>query len=233
MNALIVDDEYLEIEQIEYLVKRKYSMIKCFRGEDAISTMNVLDKTSIQLAFVDIHLPGEDGLMLSKRMKERQPDMEIVIVSAHQDFQYAKQAIQMEVMDYLVKPFLENELYGVIDKFLKNSHYTLGKSLHVQHVLKRIHADFHQKLSLYDISKEIPVNFSYLSHCFSEEIGETFQEYLLSYRIHQAKLLLMKHPECSMLSIAEKTGFSSQHHFSNAFKKSVGTSPTKFKEKSD
>jgi two-component system response regulator YesN len=232
MNALIVDDEYLEIEQIEYLVKRKYSMIQCFRGEDAISTMKVLDKTSIQLSFVDIHLPGEDGLKLSRRMKERQPDMEIVIVSAHQDFQYAKQAIQLEVMDYLVKPFLENELYGVIDKFLKNSHYTIGKSPHVQHVMKRIQADFHQKLSLYVISKEIPINFSYLSHCFSEEIGETFQEYLLSYRIHQAKLLLMKHPEWSMTSISEKVGFSSQHHFSNVFKKSVGTTPTKFKEKS-
>jgi two-component system response regulator YesN len=232
MNALIVDDEYLEIEQIEYLVKRKYSMIQCFRSEDAISTMNVLDKTSIQLAFVDIHLPGEDGLKLSRRMKERQPDMEIVIVSAHQDFHYAKQAIQMDVMDYLVKPFLEHELYGVIDKFLKNSHYTIGKSPHVQHVMKRIQADSHQKLSLYDISKEIPVNFSYLSHCFSEEIGETFQEYLLSYRIHQAKLLLMKHPEWSMMSIAEKVGFSSQHHFSNVFKKSVGTTPTKFKEQS-
>jgi two-component system, response regulator YesN len=232
MNALIVDDEYLEIEQIEYLVKRKYPMIQCFRGEDAISTMKVLDKTSIQLSFVDIHLPGEDGLKLSKRMKEHQPDMEIVIVSAHQDFQYAKQAIQLEVMDYLVKPFLENELYGVIDKYLKNSHYTIGKSPHVQHVMKRIQADFHQKLSLFVISKEIPINFSYLSHCFSEEIGETFQEYLLSYRIHQAKLLLMKHPEWSMTSISEKVGFSSQHHFSNAFKKSVGTTPTKYKEKS-
>jgi YesN/AraC family two-component response regulator len=232
MNALIVDDEYLEIEQIEYLVKRKYPMIQCFRGEDAISTMKVLDKTSIQLSFVDIHLPGEDGLKLSRRMKEHQPDMEIVIVSAHQDFQYAKQAIQLEVMDYLVKPFLENELYSIIDKFLKNSHYTIGKSPHVQHVMKRIQTDFHQKLSLYVISKEIPINFSYLSHCFSEEIGETFQEYLLSYRIHQAKLLLIKHPEWSMTSISEKVGFSSQHHFSNVFKKSVGTTPTKFKEKS-
>jgi YesN/AraC family two-component response regulator len=207
-------------------------MIQCFRGEDAISTMKVLDKTSIQLSFVDIHLPGEDGLKLSRRMKEHQPDMEIVIVSAHQDFQYAKQAIQLEVMDYLVKPFLENELYSIIDKFLKNSHYTIGKSPHVQHVMKRIQTDFHQKLSLYVISKEIPINFSYLSHCFSEEIGETFQEYLLSYRIHQAKLLLIKHPEWSMTSISEKVGFSSQHHFSNVFKKSVGTTPTKFKEKS-
>jgi two-component system, response regulator YesN len=205
-------------------------MIQCFRGEDAISSMKILDKTSIQLAFVDIHLPGEDGLKLSRRMKERQPGMEIVIVSAHQDFQYAKQAIQIEVMDYLVKPFLENELYSVIDKFLHNNHYTLGKSPHVQHVLKRIQMDFHQKLNLNDISREIPVNFSYLSHCFSEEIGETFQEYLLSYRIHQAKLLLTKHPEWSMTSISEKVGFSSQHHFSNVFKRIVGTTPSRFKE---
>ncbi|MCM3629868.1 helix-turn-helix domain-containing protein [Paenibacillus glycanilyticus] len=229
MNILIVDDEYLELEQMEYLIRRKYPHFQCFCGEDAVTAMRVLDSHAIQLAFVDILLPNEDGLKLSERMVERQPDMDIVIVSAHQDFNYAKKAIQLEVLDYLVKPFLESELYDTIEKWLSKHHYKVGRSPHVQHVLKRIQESYSQKLSLNDIAKEIPINPSYLSHCFSDEIGETFQEYLLSYRINQSKKLLEQHPDWSMTVIAERAGFSSQNHFSNAFKKITGVTPSKFK----
>jgi two-component system, response regulator YesN len=230
MNVLIVDDEYLEIEQLRYLINRKYPAWSILEAEDAVSARKVLARETIHLAFVDIHMPGEDGLVFSKRLKEDHENTDVVIVSAHQEFQYAKKAIQMEVLDYIVKPVIEAELYGVIDKYVSQNKRAIAKSAHVQHAISRIEEDYACKLSLQDIADEIPVNASYLSSRFSEEIGTTFQEYLLEYRIHRAKNFLVKHPDWSMTRVAEATGFSSQNHFSNVFKKIEGVTPSKYKD---
>jgi two-component system response regulator YesN len=231
MNILIVDDEYLEIDQLRFLIHRKYPLWNIFEAEDGVSAWKITEKESIHLAFVDIRLPGEDGLVFSQRLKEKQTGTEIVIVSAHQDFSYAKRAIQTEVMDYLVKPVIERELFEVIDKFLKVNKHAVAKSPHVHYVIKKVETNFSDKLSLQEIADEIPVSSSYLSHLFSEEIGSTFQEYLLSYRVHQAKKLLSRKAEWSMSMVAEAAGFSSQHHFSNIFKKVEGVTPSMYKEK--
>lgn len=230
MNILLVDDEYLEIEQLRFLIQRKYPLWNIFEAEDSVSAWKITEQESIHLAFVDIRLPGEDGLTLARRLKEKQSGMDVVIVSAHQDFSYAKRAIQAEVMDYLVKPVIEQELLDVIGKYLKANKHAVAKSAHVQYVIKKIEKQFSDKLSLQEIADEIPVSASYLSHLFSEEIGSTFQEYLLTYRIHQAKKLLASKTDWSMSRIAEEVGFSSQHHFSNIFKKVEGMTPSKYKE---
>jgi two-component system, response regulator YesN len=231
MNILIVDDEYLEIEQLRFLIHRKYPLWNIFSAEDSVSAWKITEQESIHLAFVDIRMPGEDGLILSKRLKVKQSGIEIVIVSAHQDFSYAKRAIQAEVMDYLVKPVIEQELLAVIEKYLEVNKHAVAKSAHVQYVIKKIELHFSEKLSLQEIADEIPVSASYLSHLFSEEIGSTFQEYLLTYRIHQAKKLIISKADWSMSIIAEATGFSSQHHFSNIFKKVEGMTPSMYKDK--
>jgi two-component system, response regulator YesN len=231
MNILIVDDEYLEIEQLRFLIHRKYPLWNIFSAEDSVSAWKITEQESIHLAFVDIRMPGEDGLTLSKRLKVKQSGIEIVIVSAHQDFSYAKRAIQAEVMDYLVKPVIEQELLAVIEKYLEVNKHAVAKSAHVQYVIKKIELHFSEKLSLQEIADEIPVSASYLSHLFSEEIGSTFQEYLLTYRIHQAKKLIISKADWSMSIIAEATGFSSQHHFSNIFKKVEGMTPSMYKDK--
>lgn len=230
MNVLIVDDEYLEIEQLRFLIQKKFPLWNIFEAEDVVTAARIIETESIQLAFIDIHLPGENGLDFSQRLKLKSDQVEVVIVSAHQDFSYAKKAIQAEVLDYLVKPVIEQELYQVIDKFLTENKHVVAKSAHVQFVIKKIETHFAKKLSLQDIAVEIPVNSSYLSRLFSEEIGSPFQEYLLAYRIHQAKRMLVKHADWSINRVAEEAGFSTQHHFSNVFKKLEGITPRRFKE---
>ncbi|APH03488.1 response regulator transcription factor [Bacillus weihaiensis] len=230
MKLLIVDDEYLEIEQIRFLLTKHFPLWEIFDAEDASMALKILEKEQINLAFLDIHMPGESGLELAKKLKQRKMETELIFVTAYQDFDYVKQALHLHALDYLVKPVIETELIDVMKKYVATHQQAVAKSQAVQHVLSKIETSFQEKLNLTEIANEIPVNPTYLSRKFSEEIGKTFQEYLTLYRIQKAKGLLKKHPDWSMTMIAEHSGFNSQHHFSNTFKKMEQITPSHYKE---
>lgn len=231
MKVLIVDDEHLEIEQLSFLIKPVYPLWTIFEAEDAVQAMTCLEKHMFPLAFVDIHLPGESGLDLAEWIKEKSPETEIVIVTAYQDFGYAKRAIQLDVLDYLVKPIIADELYDVIKKFLQKHPQVKAKSPVVREALEMIHRYYNEKLNLNVVSAGIHVTPTYLSRRFREELGVTFTDYVIKYRIEKAKALLLKHPEWSIGRVAEAVGFTSQHHFSNSFRKYENVTPTEFRER--
>ena len=107
MKLLIVDDEHLEIEQIRFLINKHFPMWDIFDAEDASIAMRILEKEQINLAFLDIHMPGESGLELAKKLKQRSIETDLIFVTAYQDFAYVKQALQLHALDYLVKPVIE------------------------------------------------------------------------------------------------------------------------------
>jgi YesN/AraC family two-component response regulator len=135
------------------------------------------------------------------------------------------------VLDYLVKPLIESELDSALQKFIQKHPEALVKSSIIQEAIEYIHANYGQKISLHDIAEAIHVNPAYLSKRFTEETGMHFKDYVIHYRIEKAKELLIKRPDWPVARIAEETGFASQHHFSNSFRKYVGMTPTQYKEK--
>jgi len=230
MKLLIVDDEPLELEQLTYLVKREFPNWDIYRAEDTVEAKQLLKTHSFPLAFVDIQLPGDSGLDFCEFLREGEYDTEVVLITAYQDFTYAKQAIRLDVMDYLVKPVIEKELYKVIADFLAKHSYAETKSALINNVLTIIRKEFHNKLQLSEVASKVYVTPTYLSKKFTEEVGANFTEYVNHFRIQKAKQMMVDHPEWSLMHVAESVGFSSQHHFSNLFKKIEGITPSKFKE---
>ncbi|MGP3559966.1 response regulator transcription factor [Geobacillus sp. BK01] len=230
MKVLIVDDEYLELEQLTYLVKRKYPHWEICTAEDAVEAKRLAASHYFRLALIDIHLPGQSGLDLAHELKQKQPDLALVIITAYQDFAYAKRAIQLEVLDYLVKPLIESEFDQALSKFEQKHPEVLVSSSPIREALEYVHRHYAQKISLTDVAAAVHVHPAYLSKLFFEEVGIHFKDYVNRYRIEKAKELLIKKPDWSMARIAEDTGFSSQYHFSHSFRKYVGIPPTKYKE---
>ncbi len=68
------------------------------------------------IIITDIKMPFMDGLELSELVKKELPDTRIIILSGHDDFKYAKQAIRLKVTDYLIKPISKKELTNVLIK---------------------------------------------------------------------------------------------------------------------
>ncbi|MFD1739475.1 response regulator [Bacillus salitolerans] len=231
MNILLVDDEYLELEQLQYLIKTKFPMWNIYVAEDGSKALSIARAVTFPLALIDIQLPGDSGLTLIKKLRNIQPSISTIIISAHQEFQYAQEAIMLNVTGYVVKPVIENELFEVIHKFLHASNQVYGKSKVVQQMLDRIHEDYQEKLSLTTIAHQLHMNAPHLSKKFAEEVGMNFKDYLIKYRIEQAKVQMKRDPHASINDISDAVGFTSQHHFSNSFKKHEKTTPTKYKER--
>ncbi|WP_028401356.1 response regulator transcription factor [Ectobacillus panaciterrae] len=226
MNILLVDDEPLELEQLEYLIKLQFPQYKILKALDASEALRIAEKEHIFLAFLDIQLPGKNGLDLGMELKKKY-DMDLIIVTAFQTFEYAHTSIRLGVTDYITKPIIEEELVRVLKKYKHIDVY----SDFIQKTIEIIKEEYKERLNLTYIASKIHMNPAYLSRKFHEEVGLGFSEYLNQYRIEAAKQLLKDNMDRNIYTIAEECGFNSQHYFSHLFRKITGLSPRDYRLK--
>lgn len=119
MRYLIVDDEALVLRDEERTLREVVSeqdvILTADYYEDALA---YAEEDKINVAFLDIEMPEMSGLELAKRLKELQPDMNIVFVTAYSD--YMKEAWNMYVSGYLLKLVQKSD----IEKALMNLRFT-------------------------------------------------------------------------------------------------------------
>ncbi|WP_404454787.1 response regulator [Virgibacillus necropolis] len=226
MNILLVDDEQLELEQLEYLLKPYFNFNSVYKAKDASRALDIVEEVAIQLAFVDIQLPGKSGLELAKQFKNDY-QIKVIMVTAFQSFDYAHQALRMGVEDYITKPLIESELIEAIQPYLQQANL----SDMVNQTLETIHTRFDERLTLGEIADDIHVNNAYLSRKFNEELNTNFASYLNNYRIEMAKRMLKESPKMNISQVSETCGFNSQHYFSSLFKRQTGLTPREFRSK--
>ncbi len=234
INLLLLDDEPLELDQLEEILLTHFPEWSLFKAENGSQALKIAEEISsngkqFHLAIVDIKLPGKNGLEVAERLKAQFPNLEIIIVSAFQNFDYARHSIHLRVVDYLLKPVLEKELLQILRKFLQDHpEHTIGSEV-VQRTLQIMKEEYQKPLRLAEIAHDLHINANYLSRIFSEEVGMSFSDYLLRIRIEMAKQFLLKNRQWSIQRVAESAGFNSQHYFSNLFKKMTKQSPKAFR----
>lgn len=104
MNKILVVDDELSIRESFSLILDggKYRIVTAASGEGALK--HVADQ-KIDLVYLDIRMPGLDGLETLKRIKELNPDIDVIMVTAVNDTQKASEAVKLGARDYLIKPF--------------------------------------------------------------------------------------------------------------------------------
>lgn len=225
MNILLVDDEVLELDQLEHLLRPHFPNHTFFRAHDASEAFKIIDQHAIQLALVDIHLPGGNGLDIAKRLKTNHHTT-VIMVTAFQSFEYAQQALRIKVDNYITKPVVEAELLDILQPYF---HDTAFSEIILQ-TLAYIQEHYRKKITLTDIAADIHVHHTYLSRKFNDEVGISFPVYLNNYRLEAAKRMIEENPHESIAQIADHCGFSGQHYFSALFKKIVGMTPSEYKK---
>jgi two-component system NtrC family response regulator len=111
-KILIVDDEKMLRELLyEVLVEEGYEVITAYNGEEAIKKIH---KHNIDLALVDIKMPILGGMEVLWAIKEFDPNIGVIMMTAYGELETAILAMELGAYDYLLKPFDNLEVIGII-----------------------------------------------------------------------------------------------------------------------
>lgn len=117
MNVLVVDDQYDVVQGVLTGVDwQKLGITHVYHAYSADEARRLLQEKEIQVLLCDIEMPRENGLELFKRVKEDYPDLQCIFLSAHSEFEYAKEAIQLGSFDYIVQPASYEDVQASIER---------------------------------------------------------------------------------------------------------------------
>ena len=109
-KVLLVDDEALIREAISENIpweEMGFELIgSCENGREAMERMK---EAAPDLLLTDIYMRYVDGIELARYVHENHPDTKTVIISGYDEFEYAKQAVRYQVMEYILKPVTPSE----------------------------------------------------------------------------------------------------------------------------
>lgn len=116
-NLLFVDDEPLVLESVKMIVNQhradRFTVATVTSGQEAI---DYVEANPVDLIFIDILIPGISGIETISRIRKRFPKIRFMIISAYDDFDYAKRAVELDVIEYILKPINKKILLNCLDK---------------------------------------------------------------------------------------------------------------------
>jgi DNA-binding NtrC family response regulator len=118
-SILVVDDEYGVRESFNLVLSDDYEVFLAESGKEATE---IFTKNTIDLILLDIMLPQVSGLDLLRQFKDLDPDVEIIMVSAVKDVETAVKAMKYGAYDYVVKPFIVDDIKNIIARAIEKHH---------------------------------------------------------------------------------------------------------------
>ena len=113
MNILITDDEKYMREDLQEAIERIIPGNTYWFADGYDSAIEQIKSNDIELAFLDVNMPGKSGIEIAKTIKKLRPGINIVIVTAFAEF--ALSALRLFVSGYILKPVMDEELREVLD----------------------------------------------------------------------------------------------------------------------
>lgn len=112
LTILIIDDEESQVQSLKtFLSKRGFKIITSNNGEDAIQKVKV---NNIDITFTDYKMPGWDGLTTLKKIKEINPEIDVVVMTAFGTIENAVELMKAGAYDFLTKPIDLDQLESIL-----------------------------------------------------------------------------------------------------------------------
>lgn len=115
LTTVVVDDEQLACDELSYLLKDFPEVEVIATGSNGLEAVDLIEKLEPELVFLDVHMPGLDGVGVVRRLREKEIELpHFIFVTAYD--QYAVEAFRLEAMDYLLKPVDKTRLAETIER---------------------------------------------------------------------------------------------------------------------
>ena len=114
-TILIVDDDEMNRAILENLFSSFYAVEEAENGREGLEKLTA-NQEKICAVLLDVVMPEMDGLQLCAWVREHCPDIQLILCTGFPDFEYAQQAIQYEVADFVLKPTTEEGLSAAVKK---------------------------------------------------------------------------------------------------------------------
>lgn len=236
LRVLLVDDEIVIREGFKKLFDwETHDCEVVGEAADGMEALTQIDALLPDIVIMDINIPIMNGLKVVQMSKMKHPDMSFVIVSGYDDFSYCREALRLQITDYILKPVNYEEFGTCIDNLkisiFENNHMVQendeGEQMIVG-IVRYMQEHLKEEVSLNVLAEEFHLSAQYISQLFKNEIGVNFLTYLTNIRMEQAKKLLLS-TDCAVAEVAERSGYSDYRVFTKAFKKVEGVTPSQYR----
>lgn len=249
-KVVLVEDEDLIRRGLKF--RMDWTGVGCVVAGEAASGeegLKVIREVRPDIVITDIRMPGMNGIeMLKESMKEHPHSA--IILSGYAEFELAREALRLGVVEYLLKPVDFEELKDCILRITSDATRTETeerqkrleeikglplpdpdgiRNEYAKKMLDYITQHYAEKISITDLGALYDVSSTHLNAKFKAETGYTFHDFLNYYRISKA-IELQKEGRLRLYEIAEQVGISDYKYFNKVYKKYVGYAPAKFME---
>lgn len=262
ITLLVADDEQIVRSFIRHMVaEEKLPVAQLFQAADGVEAVEMASAQQPDLVLLDIRMPGLSGLEAAERIKLCSPLSRVVILTAYDDFEYARRAFRSGAMDYLLKPVRPDEVQGHIMKVYK-AKCEAAKETQLAPSARETHAQEAQgsmaALLAPETMRTWPAAVRAAAEYAAAHLDEKFtladlakaactSPFHLSriFSRHTGRTLmnfvlelrvakakeLLGDAALSITEVAEATGFASPAYFADCFKKLTGCSPSSYKKR--
>jgi len=238
IKVLVADDEATVRAFFRLVFERERlpvaAVAEAQSGGDAV---RLAQEFAPDLAFLDIRMPGGDGLQAAAAILAAAAGVRVVIVSAYNEFEYARTALRAGAADYLLKPVKPADIAALVKKTAEERAPAAAAAGGPPRTpaLARAVADYVAKnldkpVHLQDIARAVFVSPYHLSRTFKQLTGRTIVEYVQEQRLAKAEEILAA-TDFSITEVAGLVGFNDAAYFATCFKQKTGVTPGQYRKR--
>jgi len=127
-TVYVVDDDEAVRDSLQWLLEGKDYRVRCF--DSAETFLNRYDSKEIACLIVDIRMAGMSGLELQDKLIEKNSPLPVVFITGHGDVPMAVDTMKKGAMDFIQKPFKENELVPLVEQMLEKAKLSFADHQH-------------------------------------------------------------------------------------------------------
>lgn len=254
-RILIADDEPIERMVIGKTIRGYFGdTVALFEAKNGREAIAMVQEHDCQVVVLDISMPGINGLEAAEEIRRENRTCSIIFLTAYDEFEFAKRAIRVRALDYLLKPSAKEDLIAVLEEavwlsrgqsqtqdfsaeaFLQQEEpqekdekaESMKNQALAEHIRVYLETHYMEDISLQDAAEQLNYSDAYFCRFFKQNFDKSFIMYLSELRVEKAKELLADFT-VNIKEIGQKVGYRDSSYFTKVFKRITGVTPSEYR----